>query len=214
MPGGAGTGLAVLLLLFLDPVRIHRGSKGNEVGRYPVPVTVLDLLIELVIVKIEFRKIAQSALDGFPDTPEAVLDVKVKIGSALSCVTEAEEFELRNGLEGLPGCPAVYDHLRVRGGINVGGRWRGCTRERNDIRRRGLSATQHWLSSSDRLTNRIPADKELALYPAPRILRSSTDKQSEHGRHAYLEQLVYQDTRSIDHRHVQRTPVLVEREVE
>ena len=54
MPGGAGTGLAILLLLLLDPIWIHRGSKGDEVGCYPIPVTVLDLLVELVIVKIEF----------------------------------------------------------------------------------------------------------------------------------------------------------------
>jgi len=38
------------------------------------------------------------------------------------------------------------------------------------------------------------------------------DEQSGHNTH--LKQLVHQDTRPIDHRHVQRTPVLVERKVE
>jgi predicted NAD/FAD-dependent oxidoreductase len=87
-------------------------------------------------------------------------------------------------------------------------------RELCDVQRRGLLVAQRWLSSSDRSTNRIPADKVLVPYPTPQTSRLSTYKQSERRRHTRLEQLVYQYTRPVYHRHIQRTPVLVEREVE
>ena len=86
--------------------------------------------------------------------------------------------------------------------------------ERSDVQRRGLLAAQRWLSSSDHSTNRTPTDKALVPYPTPRTSRLSTDEQSERKGHTRLEQLVYQDTRPVYHRHVQRAPVLVKREIE
>ena len=47
--------------------------------RYPIPIAIFDLLVELVVLDTEFVHIAETILHRLPYAPQAVLDIETEI---------------------------------------------------------------------------------------------------------------------------------------